>query len=289
MVVGSAENALDVVIRVHDPARLDELGHAVFSALLQDHRPCTLHIACQRFTPPSLGALDAMLAPLRAIEPGVPIQVLNRTDPEPQDARAALLNLGLAAMRGRYAAFLDYDDVIYPEAWRLLTAELQASGAAIAFGGIVTTTVSRAGLVPVTQNKQHVFRGEGLGQLLRSNFCPLHSFVLDRTRIAAADLHVDETLHALEDYDLLLRLCARYPSSFRFKDRIVGEYLFKDDGSNANPMATGGTAAGWGAVAAEVEARKAHLKLSPPVLQQLLGDLTVADYLARHPPANPPP
>ena len=40
---------LDVVIRVHDPARLDELDRAVFSAILADHRPLSVHVMCQRF------------------------------------------------------------------------------------------------------------------------------------------------------------------------------------------------------------------------------------------------
>ena len=273
---------LDVVVRMHDPARLDELDRALFSAMLQDHRPCAITVVCQRFPDAALEALEGVLAPLRTIEPGVPVRVLNRTEPEPLDARAALLNIGLRAGTGQYAAFLDYDDVIYPEGWRLLIAELRDSGTAIAFGGILNATVSRKGLVPLTQDKRHVFRGEGLSRLLQGNFCPLHSFVLDRTRIAPADLVVDEGLAALEDYDLLLRLCARYPSSFRLKDRIVGEYLLKDDGSNTNPVARGGVAADWGAVLGEIEARKARLTLSPAVLAQLSGaEVTVADYLAR--------
>ena len=271
---------LDVILRTHDPARLDELGRALFSALLQDHRPTTLTIVCQRFPEPALHALETLLTPLRTIEHGVPIQVLNHTDPHPIDARAALLNRGLQATTGRYTAFLDYDDLIYPEAYRLLIAELQSSGAAVAFGGILTTTVTRQGLVPITLDKQHVFRGEGLAQLLHNNFCPLHSFVLDRTRIPPGHLHFDETLSALEDYDFLLRICASHPSSFRLKDRIIGEYLLKDDGSNANPLAQGGTAADWGPALAEIERRKSHLVLSPTVLAQLADpNTTVAAFL----------
>ena len=279
-----AADGLDVVVRAHDPGRLDELDRAVFSALMQDYRPCTVLVACQRFAPRDLQALEAVLAPLRRVEPGVPVHVLNRTEPEPPDARAALLNMGLQAGQGRYAAFLDYDDLIYPEAWRLLVGELRQSGTAVAFGGILTTAVSRTGPVPAVQGKRRVFTGTGLGQLLRGNFCPLHSFVLDRHRIAPDVLHVDEELRALEDYDLLLRICARHPSSFRLKDRIVGEYLLKDDGSNANPLARGGTEADWGRAAlAAIEARKARLVLSPAVLAQLMGpDLTVAGFLARN-------
>ena len=282
---------IDVTIRIHDPARLDELGRAVFSVALSDHRPLAIQVACQRFDPPALQAVQATLAPFLEIAGDVTLQILNRPDPAPLDARAALLNLGLRTGPGRYTAFLDYDDVIYPEAYRLLIAELRSSGTAIAFGGILNAYISRDGLVPITTAKHRVFQGEGLAQLLYDNFCPLHSFVIDRHRIAPADLVVDETLDALEDYDLLLRLAAKYPSSFRLKDKIIGEYLFKDDGSNMNPLAhrthpdTIRTSI-WAAAEANLDHRKATLVLSPEV-QATLGlaepGLTVADFLARRP------
>jgi hypothetical protein len=278
---------LDVIIRTHDPARLDELNRAVFSAALQEHRPTSIIVVCQRYDSAAIEAVQAALAPVMEIASDVPLQVLNRPDPAPLDARAALLNVGLRAATARYIAFLDYDDLIYPDAWEALTTELEISGAAIAFGGILNATVSRDGLVPYISAKHRVFRGEGLPQLLHNNFCPLHSFVLDRSLIAPQDLIFDETLVALEDYDLLLRIVSRYPSSFHHRDTIVGEYLLKDDHSNLNPIAqshAGGTA--WMKAVAEVDRRKTQLVLSPAVQRQLRIDepgLTVAEYLARHP------
>ena len=275
---------LDVVIRMHDPARLDELGRAVFSAALQEYRPLAIHVVCQRFGAEDVASVRAALAPMLAIVPEVALHVHDRGEAQPDDARAALLNRGIGAAAGRYLAFLDYDDLIYPEGYRVLIGELEASGAAIAFGGVLNTEIAAAGMVPITVTKRRVFEGEGLAQLLRSNFCPLHSFVLDRSRIRRADLVVDETLVALEDWELLLRLCAAYPSSFRLKDKIVGEYLFKDDGSNSNPMAAAGSLAdAWPAALAVVEARRATLVLGPAV-QASLGvgqpGLTVAEFLA---------
>ena len=276
---------LDVVVRFHDLARLDELGRAVFSLALQDYRPLSIQLACQRMDVPAQESIRAALEPILAIVPEVAFTLLNHEAPEPRDARAALLNLGLRAGQGRYAAFLDYDDLIYPEGHRLLIAELEASGAAVAFGGILNADIDRDGLVPFTRAKRRVFQGEGLARLLCNNFCPLHSFVLDRFRIAAEDLAVDERLVALEDYDLLLRLCARYPSSFRLKDKIVGEYLFKNDGSNLNPLAYhAGSSKPWEAAVAVLDDRKARLVLGAAA-QSSLGvnepGLTVAAYLAR--------
>ena len=39
-----------------------------------------------------------------------------------------------------------------------------------------------------------------------------------------------------EDYDFLIRICARYTSSFRLKEYVVGYYGLKDDGSNTVMM-----------------------------------------------------
>lgn len=277
--------SLDVIIRAHDPARLDELARAVFSAAMQDYRPVTILVVCQRYTADALDAVRTTLAPILELAGDVPLQVLNRADPTPIDARAALMNIGLRAAASHYVAFLDYDDLIYAEGWRLLTTELAASGAAVAFGAVMNASVSRDGLVPYVTAKHRVFQGNGLAQLLRNNYCPLHSFVLDRTLIEPADLVVDETMVALEDYDLLLRLVSRYPASFHHKDTIVGEYLLKDDHSNLNPIAEaslGGVA--WLSALAEIDRRKTRMVLAPAVQLQLQvhePGLTVAAYLAR--------
>jgi len=279
---------LDVVIRMHDPARLDELSRAVFSAALQDVPGVRIHVVCQRFSAAGVAGIREGLAPVMALAPEARLHIHNRTTALPADARAALLNLGMDAAEGRYLAFLDYDDLIYPEGWRLLVAELEATGAAIAFGAVLNTTVSRRGLVPHVTGKQHVFRGEGLRQLLRSNFCPLHSFLLDRTRLPGS-LRFDEDLVALEDYDFLIRVVSQFPSSFGLKDRPVGEYLLKDDGSNSNPIATAwpsgvDPASAWAAAVGRVDARKGRLVLGPLVQAQLGVDepgLTVARFLER--------
>ena len=74
-------------------------------------------------------------------------------------------------------------------------------------------------------------------------------------------------------------------SSFRLIDRIVGEYLFKDDGSQVNPLAVLADPGGaWAAAEAGIAARKAGMVLAPAVQASLGVDepgLTVADYVAR--------
>lgn len=53
------------------------------------------------------------------------------------------------------------------------------------------------------------YKGDGLLALLRQNFCPIHSFVLDRSKVDPEDLYFDQTMWRDEDYDFLIRICAR--------------------------------------------------------------------------------
>ena len=206
---------LDVIVRLHAPADLDEVGRAVFALALQDHHPVTIMIVCQNFDPAALDAARIALAPIMAIAPEVALQLLNCPG-------AALLNQGLAACRARYIAVLDPDRLIYPEAYRLLIAELQDSGAAIAFGGILATTIDRDGLAPLTLTKVRPVQGSDPGQ----------PFVLDRGRIAAADLVADDTM---AERDLLRRLCAHYKSSIRLKSTVLAEQTLTAAPEGAGP------------------------------------------------------
>jgi len=79
--------------------------------------------------------------------------------------------VGFAAASGRYAAFLDYDDTVYPEAYTLLVARLRESGARIAFGGIVVKRVLTEGQALYSFCQERPFVGKSIVDLFRSNFC----------------------------------------------------------------------------------------------------------------------
>jgi len=121
----SDDESLDVIVRFHDLCRLRDLDRCVFSLVGQKFRPLHIHLAVQRFTPAMIEEMRANLAPLLLIENPPLLSILNWAHPEPADARSALLNLGLEGGKGRYVAFLDYDDTLNPEAYELLVGQLR--------------------------------------------------------------------------------------------------------------------------------------------------------------------
>ncbi len=167
--------------------------------------------------------------------------IVNVEAEEGLDLRAHLLNVGVQNLAYRYFAILDSDDYLYGSAYEYLIEQIVQSGVAIAFGNIVRKDVRAFDDFVYTRNRfADQFRGSGLEDLAIDNFCPIHSFVVDRAVIEPADIRFDEELNRLEDYEFLLRICTKYSSLFSSRSRSVGVYNWHLDGRASNQFAQDG-------------------------------------------------
>ena len=64
-------------------------------------------------------------------------------------------------------------------------------------------------------------------EMLIENFCPIHSFVLDRNLVDPSDLFFEERISRLEDYDFFLRICSKYPTWFESRSRVTAVYNWR--------------------------------------------------------------
>ena len=120
---------------------------------------------------------------------------------------AAARNAGAALAAGEYVCFLDDHDLLFPDALRVLTAELaRHPGAAFAYGGVVTF----GGAPPATRPS---FGGLGRaadpGAFLDGNQIGSPGQVLIRRSAFRAAGGFDGTIWGTDDWDLWLRLLAR--------------------------------------------------------------------------------
>lgn len=270
----SSEAGVDVVVRYHDARRSSELSKCLFSLWTQKHHPVQPIVVTQNVPRPEV---DRVIDEFDwdELRPRPIVHVVDAAPPA--DCRARLLNLGMAAGRARYVAFLDFDDLAYPDAYSYLVGRLRAATAAIAFGGIVVKRILWYGDVDFVVSQETPFRGRGLLDLFRDNFCPIHSFVIDRERVAPQDLQFDESMTRLEDYDFLLRLCSRYESDFKGLSQVVGIYRWRVDGGNTiivpGAPASSADEAAWAEARERIAALKARLRPNATVAALLSSDL----------------
>lgn len=271
---------LDCIVRFHDIRRLAELERCVFSLVGQRYRPLNIVLMLQRFSEAEVAATKAAVAPLLRLPDAPKMSIHNWNEEGVRDARSHLLNHGLRVRGGRYLGFLDYDDVLFPEAYELLVAKLRDREPAIAFASVQPMSVE------VCAHFFHMlgphiapFKGQDLSDLFEHNFCPIHSYVMDRSKIPDDVLHFDAALTIEEDYDLLLRICACFLSDFSLIGTQIGYYMYKTDGSNTVAMQNGldgEKLAQYKRVQARIRERKRTTPVSVPV-QVSLGVLDPRD------------
>ena len=265
-----------VIVRCHDINCIKEMDYCFFSLLGQSYRPLEVVVVCQSFREPELQKVEQLVRNYYGYT-GVEWVVRNIELDRPGDYRSRLLNEGIAAATGQYLSFLDYDDAIYPETYSLLIRTLCDESVAIAFGRIViSVTEPGASYRQYTDRHDEWFVGrQTKQQLFAQNFCPIHSFVIDRTQIDPGDLFFAEEATRFEDYHFLLRIVARYPASFTQMSKIIGQYVIKLDGSNTvcvHPSGNAGQQSEWTKMEKwlESEKRKITVTLSLHELNQML-------------------
>ncbi|MFA7240303.1 MAG: glycosyltransferase [Sulfuricellaceae bacterium] len=194
-----ARPLISVIVRADD-AQI--LSHALASLAAQEYDQIEVVLVWFGATPPDLSAFDVLDIRIVAGQP----------------QRGRNLNLGITRARGEYIAFLDQDDVVYPEHLALLLAELHGRPEAdVAYSGCRVVSCRRDGAqVQVGGEVTLMNRPIEAGRLLIGNLVPNNALLLRAHTFRT--LRFDETLEAYEDWELLTRLEL---AGYRFS--MVGE------------------------------------------------------------------
>lgn len=144
--------------------------------------------------------------------------------------RSAGWNSALKAARGKYVAYLDDDDIYYPEHVQTLVEVLEYRNGMVAYTDTYQATQEPVnGEYQITERKVVYSRSFDPSLLTWTNYIPVTNLMHRRDCIDTVGLF-DEEMPVLEDWDFLNRLALKY--EFIHIPKVTGEYRWRKDRSN---------------------------------------------------------
>ncbi len=196
------------------PQRLEVQGGEIVSVVVRTKdRPALLADALTSLAESEYRRLEVVLvndggsAP--EVAPDYPFD-LRRVDLQPGRGRSGAAQAGLEAASGAFVAFLDDDDLVFPEHYRTLVG-------AVGGGARAAYTDAAIGVYELTgdgwsevERRLPYSRDYDPAILLVDNYIPFNTVLVER-EVALAAGPFDPSFDMLEDWDWLIRVAAQTP------------------------------------------------------------------------------
>lgn len=218
------------IVRFHKRGHLDELMRAISCLYVMQNCIVVPLIAAQDLDAAQTAELTRMLETFDWL-PGCEPIVDHYTSPDGQgDLRSTMLNESLRKVTTKYAAFLDYDDVLFPDAYAWLIQRLRSTGKAVAFGRVYWTDY-RSQWHALLQRHNAFESGSSYFDFVQNNHAPLHSILLDVEQIDCSTLIYYQDQRFMEDYLLTLQILKEDNSDWDglAENYYVGDYIHSID------------------------------------------------------------
>lgn len=226
----SNKPVVTTIIRFHKSADFTELRNAIYC--LYAMRDCVVVplIAAQDLNKEQIDTLENMLNDFLWDE-GCEPKVIHYQSPDGKgDLRSKMLNESLKQVKTRYAAFLDFDDLLMEFSYSWLINRLQKTGKSVAFGRVYSTSRdSQRGLL-INRTCTYEY-GYSYEDFISNNHAPLHSFMLNMDRLDLRRVVYFEDQRYMEDYLLTLQLFTEDNADWdSLKESFyIGDYIHSVD------------------------------------------------------------
>ncbi|VXC28199.1 glycosyltransferase [Pseudomonas sp. 8O] len=255
------QQARQLCERLEDLARLGE--EALFSIILTTYnRPGLLRHALASLGEQSLRDFEVILVndhgdPVESLlaEFDFPITYLYQGR---NQGLSAARNAGLRLARGRYICYLDDDDLYLPEHLACLADAFERQPQSVVYAGVEYISERLEGDTRIELGRQAPFSHEIFDRerLFVQNYIPVNTWAHPRSMLAEVG-EFDTSLTAFEDWDMLLRLAARYP--FVHLPGVTAEVHLRDAPNTGSDHMLGREQKNFGALYQEMYRRHSDL------------------------------
>ena len=222
--------SVTTIIRFHKNADFKLLRNALGCLAAMQNCFVTPLIAAQDLTDKQTLELESLLGEFKWSTESTPVIQHYYSRNNNGDLRSKMLNESLRHVKTKYAAFLDYDDLIMPHAYDWLIDRLTATGKAVAFGRVYCTSFDNAKMLCIDRSSLYEY-GYSYEDFIDHNHAPLHSFLIDTTQFNFDNIEYDENQKYMEDYFLTLQLFTKENTDWNSlkENRYIGDYIHSID------------------------------------------------------------
>jgi len=221
------------IIRFHKNADFRLLKNAFLSLFSQSGCIVQPLIAAQDLSNDQLSKLDELLAQYAWHSDFRPIVRIFRSKDGNADLRSRMMNESLKSVKTRFATFLDYDDIVFPFAYKWLISRIKTTNKTVSFGNVFIAEFNRKNL-QIIDRKRNFEWGVSYKDFINDNHSPLHGFMIDVSKINLAKIKYYEDMKYMEDYYLTMQIITKENTdwdSLKFK-KYIGDYMYSLDGDH---------------------------------------------------------
>ncbi|WP_170301005.1 glycoside hydrolase family 99-like domain-containing protein [Rhodoplanes serenus] len=228
-----ATSRVSTVVRYHGKHDRRLLMNAMLSLLSQGGCRVRACVGVQDAPEPAASELQRTLEALPWAEGCKPLIRFFRSTPEAPDLRSLMLNEMLREAATDHVAFLDFDDILFPNAYETLLSRLRQTGKNATFARVYSTALDPCRGFVLRRDVVYNY-GRSYEDFLNVNHAPLHSFMLDTRGVDLDAIHYFPDMRFLEDYYLTLQLFTRAGTDWDSLAQLtyIGDYIHFCDGTN---------------------------------------------------------
>ena len=225
----SCQDEITLIVRFHNEGSLELLAEALTSIAAQRGVHASPLIALQNPTEAVHKSVFDLISQIAWSDRSTPhIRIFNEGQ---GDLRSTMLNEAFQEAKTQYVGFLDYDDLLLPDACRWRIDRLKQTGLAVTFGRIYNTGSDLINRRLLKRGRLYEYNTT-YADFLTVNHCPLHGALFDRHALAGRTIVYRPHQRYLEDYALLLQLITSDNTDWDALtlNQYVGDYRHLVDG-----------------------------------------------------------